>query len=205
MTTLIPFVSSFDSRSKKKANLAKVHTANLPMEIQLANFIQDLDKSNLPPIWHSKTPACDWPGIHCNPQKEVIAVMWYLRDLRGMLSFRHLPPTTNHVNLSTNSLSGSVDLSCLPGKMTHLNLSYNKFSGPIHLDVLPQTLTHLHLNDNDFSGRVEFDALPPRLQLLVLSKNKQLRGTIIRTHLPNTLQEVPIIETEIRMLDKPVY
>ena len=82
------------------------------------------------------------------------------------------------INLSSMSLSGSVDLTKLPPRLETLYLHSNKLSGHLDLTQPPSSLERLYLDDNSFTT-IKIGNLPKSLNELHASNNK-LRGVILK-------------------------
>jgi len=75
------------------------------------------------------------------------------------------------LSLTSNQLSGSVDLTRLPVGMDYIDLSSNNFSGSVDVRRLPPSLLLLYLHTNDFEGHTDFSMLPEGMSDL------DIRGT----------------------------
>mmetsp|Transcript_4303 Transcript_4303/g.6420 ORF Transcript_4303/g.6420 Transcript_4303/m.6420 type:complete len:87 (+) Transcript_4303:133-393(+) len=58
------------------------------------------------------------------------------------------------LDVSSNSLSGSVDLTGLPEKIERIFLSNNDFKGECDFDFLPKSLEHIEMYSTKLSGEL---------------------------------------------------
>ncbi|KAL5712742.1 hypothetical protein ACHQM5_014883 [Ranunculus cassubicifolius] len=77
-------------------------------------------------------------------------------NLSGSLSPSSLPSSLEHLSLSSNQLTGSVNrLLVKLNRINYLDLSYNRFTGPIPDPIFSFPLSSLQLQRNMFSGWVK--------------------------------------------------
>uniref|UniRef100_A0A7S4NND6 Uncharacterized protein n=1 Tax=Paramoeba aestuarina TaxID=180227 RepID=A0A7S4NND6_9EUKA len=85
------------------------------------------------------------------------------------LSTRRLPRASRSVNLSRNSLSGSLDLTRLPCEIEKFDVSSNKFSGEISLYYLPDTLQTLDASRNSLGpSLLKYGEIPSSVKHIYL-------------------------------------
>lgn len=78
--------------------------------------------------WKSRQPLCEWEGITCNDQGEVVKIELAKNNLQGELpDIFHAFPSLQRLELRLNNLKGKLpkSLSCLPEKC-RVNVQYNK-------------------------------------------------------------------------------
>ena len=217
----------------------KVSQATLPEEYKLAQLVRDLEmirrdfvwvpqttyhpvllkqsyvESGLPESWSTSTPACEWFGVKCNDNSQIVEICWdgdenqilrgiiYFQHLpqtllrfsgerhamRGLVSLRELPLNLEVFDLTINNFQGELDLSSLPQSMKALILGQNAFRGEICLTNLPSHLEKLDLRCNDLSGCPDLTALPASLQILNLGINK-FSGIVDLTHMPRCIEQL---------------
>ena len=95
------------------------------------------------------------------------------------------------LDLSSNELSGNMDLTSLPAGLTELTLSDNQFTGNVDLASLPEGLIQLALGNNKLSGRLDLTSLPAGLQQLFLGVN-ELTGSLDLSSLPAQLTQLSL-------------
>ena len=167
-----------------RVNTSKVSATNLPQEYQLARLVADVN--NLHKSWSTETPACEWHGVECNEDEEVIYITWEVAHMSGSLRFMYLPRTLESFLVYNNNLSGSVPLDQLPSGLEELSLSHNRFEGGIDLTLLPPVTKELYLGRNHFTGSVCLSNLPVSLTGLYIQDN-QLTESIDLTSLPRNM------------------
>ncbi|KAJ4968901.1 hypothetical protein NE237_015602 [Protea cynaroides] len=123
--------------------------------------------------------CCNWEGVNCDGNGWVTSLLLPFRGLRGALS----PSLSNltqlsHLNLSHNSLTGSLSPSFLPSfvQLQTLDLSFNRLSGNLPTSAsLNRSLSLLtiDLSSNLFHGefQLSFIGLAPNLSTLDVSNN----------------------------------
>ena len=186
---------------------SKVRGAQLPQEYELSQFIQHIHKTKT--TWNTSNPACEWEGVTCDEELNVMEVNWgfmflsgspswgdlcrtvrnfsvWENGLTGGVSFSELPPGLSYLQLSTNAFSGELDLTHLPARLESLLLKDNKFEGNVDLTHLPSTLRKLCMSENQISGKVNLTGLPRKLSDLSFPDNK-LTGPLDLEHLPPSL------------------
>ena len=191
--------------SEKNRRLGKVHATTLPLEYELARFIEEVENS--PPSWRADNPADQWrgvttPGENCVSERpdEGVSLMWGSLKLRGSLCWKFLPCGVNQIYINRNKLTGEIDLGMLPSKMMYLSAADNLFCGSLNLTQLPSTLKYLYLNENKFEGEVCFSTLPTSLAVLDLSENEGLVGKVSHPELPPALKRLGVGGTQIQYL-----
>ena len=146
----------------------------------LITFAQGLhmDVQN-PSIWSElQIDCCSATGVVC-PSTRVTEISWASRNLNGTILGNLLPATLTAIDLSFNSLTGSIP--SLPPSLVYIRLFNNALSGSI--PTIPSSCWLLALQSNSLTGSVP--AYPLGLQLINLSFNR-LSG-IIPSPLPNTV------------------
>ncbi|EXB64642.1 Tyrosine-sulfated glycopeptide receptor 1 [Morus notabilis] len=105
----------------------------------LLAFYNNVSFSSSPPLnWSSSIDCCRWDGIRCevavNGHDRVTHLLLPSRGLKGVIfqNFTNLTYLT-HLNLSRNSLSGSLPSEFFSSlnNLKVLDLSYNRFHGPL--------------------------------------------------------------------------
>ena len=158
-------------------------------------------------------PVCTWEIVTCDEDGHVTDINSG-PGLTGTLDFACLPPHTRTCNFSNNMLdilegtvdtrslphsleqlfvdhngfSGDLDLRDLPRRFRVLDASANDFSGSCHLKGLPPHFVELRAKSNRFAGEIALDALPRRMEILDLSRNGGLTGSLTLTHLPSAMK-----------------
>ena len=141
-STLCLLSSCCDAADDYKRNAvgnrpSKVRGANLPQEYELVRFVENI--SNWDPSWTSSTPACDWTGVSCY-NSQVRYIRWSYRKLGGSLQWKYLCDTTREFRAWRNELTGSVPLDVLPSEMKAIDISSNGLSGKMNLSHLPDAM-----------------------------------------------------------------
>uniref|UniRef100_A0A7S4KGK3 Leucine-rich repeat protein n=1 Tax=Paramoeba aestuarina TaxID=180227 RepID=A0A7S4KGK3_9EUKA len=132
---------------------------------------------------HEKNHFCDaggdfhpieqWNGVHFNVHGSVESIDWQNKFPRGgSMDFQWIPLNALTVNVSTNKLTGSVELSLLPEGIISFFAYNNSLSGSLDLTSLPKSLRDLHLDNNNLSGALDLTGLPPCFESLNLSNNR---------------------------------
>ena len=175
--------------------VGKVHSYALPVVYDLARLVEHI--SNPHPSWTLETPPCSWDGVTCDPPTGAVTELrWMDRGLRARnFSLQHLPRTLHLVDLSGNSLWGTVLLNALPDTLRELVMDRNLLHGEIDLCDIPEALERLSLAHNQFQGSVELASLPPHLRILCLNENA-FEGEIDLGKLPNTLEGMDLSENQ---------
>ena len=180
-----PIIGGTNSTQSRSA---RVRSANLPQEYELARLIRDMEGTH--PSWTIETPACDWDGVTCDDKGEVNEVNWHHKVVTGTIHLSYLP---SHVTLfsvaqdkEAKGCTGEVSWEELPSKLEYLCLSGNQFSGAVDLTVLPDTLQSLYLNKNKFSGSISLTHLHATMRTLTLDHNA-LDGSLDLTSLPESM------------------
>ncbi|XP_022155199.1 receptor-like protein kinase At3g21340 [Momordica charantia] len=125
-----------------------------------------------------------WEGITCRPNKNGTALVIFQIDLgsqglKGYISDK-ITLLTNLVslNLSSNSLGGTIPPGLGENSLTRLDLSNNQLTGPIPDSLASRNLQRVLLNDNLLEGRVpeEIYSIGVHGGAIDLSRNKGLCG-----------------------------
>ena len=90
----------------------KVRGMSLPPEYELTKFISNVQ--GLYMSWSTATPACEWDGVMCREEGEVIRIAWHARELSGTLHWDSIPRSVKKMDLSSNELSGCINFASLP-------------------------------------------------------------------------------------------
>ena len=154
----------------------KVSGVPLPLEYDLARFVKNVEQDQ--DTWSTDTPACEWGGIDCDLELNVMGIYWYNGYLSGELDWNYLPRTVVELKLWGNQLEGNVPFECLPSSLENLGISDNKFTGTPNFLSLPPSIKYLSIAGNDFSGWVDFSVLPSSLRDIYLDRNKKLEGIL---------------------------
>eukprot|EP00835_Amoeboradix_gromovi_P006178 NODE_681_length_5254_cov_0.289040.p1 type:complete len:1074 gc:universal NODE_681_length_5254_cov_0.289040:3473-252(-) len=120
-----------------------------------------------------ETNCCSSAGVTCTAGK-VDRIEWPNMNLNGTIDASHIPSNLTALDLSQNSITGSVPQG-MPSSLVNLTLNSNKLSGAIPSD-LALSLEHLYLSDNMIDGSIP-TVLPAGLLSLLLNKNK-LSGSL---------------------------
>ncbi|KAF3325432.1 phytosulfokine receptor 2 [Carex littledalei] len=158
-------------------NATPCHPTDL---LSLQNFSLSLTSNSSLSSWRDPTLCCQWDGVLCSP---VDTTTGYLHVTSLSLSSHNLSGPVSHslsniqflqfLDLSFNSLSGTIDfLSEIP-TLVSANLSSNLFNGSvISLSNLPN-LVYLNVSNNSLSGQVGPDLClgAPAIRVLDLSFN----------------------------------
>ncbi|XWS11406.1 hypothetical protein CRYUN_Cryun38cG0080600 [Craigia yunnanensis] len=158
-------------------------------------------------LWNSLDPTpCNWFGIHCNSDGEVVEIGLKAIDLQGSLpsnfqslkslrtlifSSTNLTGTIpkefgdynelNFIDLSDNSLSGEIPLEiCRLSKLQSLSLNTNFLEGEIPSGIGNlSSLVYLTLYDNQLSGEIPKSIGELRkLEVFRAGGNKNLKGEL---------------------------
>ena len=193
------FISSFlRCKDTGVSRPSKVRGTFLPQEYSLAQFVANIHNPH--ESWTANTTACEWKGVSCDKNQNVIAIeigmsryaapeyygtlAWgYMpgsiqtceisrSGISGILPVRELPAALNIFRVPNCDLFGNLDMTVLPPALTTLNLNGNRFKGSLDLMSLPPNLVVLELNRNCFEGPVDFSRLPVHLKNVDLRRNK---------------------------------
>ncbi|XP_059430061.1 receptor-like protein 3 [Corylus avellana] len=136
-----------------------------------------------PPLNWSSVDCCHWEGISCDHKGQVTDIWLPSKGLIGTIS----PSLGNltslsHLNLSQNSLSGSLPngLFSSSNQLKVLDLSYNHISGDIRsISGLPASIQIVDISSNRLCGRIEPSFLQRALSLINLNvSNNGFTGPI---------------------------
>lgn len=125
-----------------------------------------------------------WEGVTCHPNKVESALVVSQIDLgsqglKGFISDQiSLLSNLVSLNLSSNTLGGTLPSGLGQKSLVKLDLSSNKFSGPIPDSLISSILQLVLLNDNSLDGRVpeELYSIGVHGGAIDLSGNKGLCG-----------------------------
>ena len=113
----------------------KTRGVGMPQEYELAQFTRSM--LNLHNSWNTSTTACNWSGVKCDKDERIIKLKWYERRISGKACWEYLPSHLKDVDVSSNQLEGSLDLTCLPSGLERFDVSKNGLSGSVTLHALP--------------------------------------------------------------------
>ena len=154
---------------------------------------------------------CEWAGVTCNEDGDVININWGVKNFldeqpklqwlpstvqsillynsrqKGSLDAAKLPKDLRRGSFSGNDYEGSFDFSSLPPGLKSLDLNDNRLTGSVDLKCLPEPMTVLLLLRNHFSGSIELDGLPKGMQMLNIAENS-LTGEFTLKNLPQALE-----------------
>ena len=185
------FVNTWDSQPAKniKTRGKKVSGLVLPPLFLLQKLLSNV--TGKPPEWDLEEEVCEWGGLTCDEEKQVIRISWEGMKLKGTLSWKNLPPTLTVLQLGIynfgNELTGSVETSLLPVDLQMLRIDSNLFFGHLSLAELPPALLHLSVSFNQFSHNLDTSRLPLSLRRLRLSHNA-FHGPLCLSSLPPGLK-----------------
>ena len=184
----------------RKSRVAKVSSANLPQELALAKFVQDV--KNPHPSWKSTTPACEWAYVKCNERGEVSELDWkkslnfeqptLLTQLEKYVEGMEFFSKSESTFLGIEKLEGTLHLVHLPRTLQILDVSFPQslgYSGVVPWNYLPSNLNVFLLSGNHFSGSVDLTSLPPSLRRVGLNQNK-FTGHVSLSTLPAGLEDL---------------
>ena len=179
------------------------------MELVIENT--HLARSNWRDEKGNYSDMCEWTGVNCNKNGDVIHIIWGAKNFlgeqpklqwlpstvrsillydsgqKGSLDAAKLPKDLRGAAFSDNDYEGSFDFSTLPPGLKSLNLNDNRFTGSVDLKCLPEPMTILLLARNHFSGGIELDGLPKGMKILEIAKNS-LTGEFTLKNLPQGLE-----------------
>ena len=148
----------------------KTRGVGMPQEYELAQFTRSM--LNLHNSWNTSTTACSWSGVKCDKDERIIKIKWFERRISGEARWEYLPSYLNDLDVSSNQLEGSLDLTCLPSGLDRFDVSANMLSGSVTLHALPPLLKMIDLSDNRFSSDIDLTNLPPELYFFGISNNR---------------------------------
>ena len=174
---------------------SRVRGASLPKEYELCRVLHNI--SNHHPSWTTETPACSWKGVTCDSKMQVREIRWNVMDLRGTISWRHIPVSVKVLILGSffiysakpNEITGELPVLDLPPRLKRFVLDGNNMTGNIDLEHLPAELTAFEAAKNCFEGTVSLSSLPRRLLVLDLQRNL-LSGELDLSNLPPKLEKL---------------
>ena len=161
------------------------------MEMLIEGFTEEAKESFQDPNGMF-TDVCDWKGVECDDQENVVNIsnlnatgtmalsfippkvtefQVFLRNLSGTLETSTLPEDLEVFKIGGNNFHGTLDLARLPERFIKLSAYRNAFTGSAHLDKLPNTMTHIWLFENKMSGTLCLTSLPPQMEYIDLSDN----------------------------------
>ena len=167
---------TLDSEAPHGQRPGKVAGVPLPLEYDLARFVKNVEQDQ--DTWSTDTPACEWCGIGCDSDSNVVGIYWWSSYLSGELDWNYLPGTVEELSLLSNQLQGSVPFESLPSSLENLGISDNKFGGTPNFLSLPPSIECLSISLNHFAGWVDFSMLPSSLCDMHLDGNENLEGTL---------------------------
>ncbi|XP_070675839.1 receptor-like protein 2 [Malus domestica] len=134
-----------------------VHACNQTERTALFSFASTL--SSRPLNWTS-VKCCHWKGITCNQDGLVTHLLLSSRGLKGAIfpssSLLGNLTSLTHLNLSHNSLSGSLETEFF-SSLNHLeilDLSFNLLSGELPFSLPSHNIQTLDLSSNRFHGAI---------------------------------------------------
>ncbi|XP_028956495.2 receptor-like protein 2 [Malus domestica] len=134
-----------------------VHACNQTERASLLSFASTL--SSRPLNWTSVN-CCHWKGITCNKDGLVTHLLLSSKGLKGDIfpsssSLGNLTCLT-HLNLSHNSLSGSLETEFFSSldRLKILDLSFNLLSGKLPFSLPSHNIQTLDLSSNRFHGAI---------------------------------------------------
>eukprot|EP00835_Amoeboradix_gromovi_P000849 NODE_32_length_32166_cov_0.707737.p2 type:complete len:406 gc:universal NODE_32_length_32166_cov_0.707737:12297-13514(+) len=133
----------------------------------------NLDVVQPAPMISIETNCCSSAGVTC-AAGQVEKIEWPNMYLNGTIDTSHISSNLTALDLSQNSITGSVPEG-MPTSLVNLTLHSNNLSGVTPSD-LPLSLQHLDLSDNMINGSIP-TVLPTGLLSLLLNKNK-LSGSL---------------------------
>ena len=100
-------------------------------------------------------PVCDWNFVSCDSEFNVNLINWCEIPKSGDFAFRLLPAQLQDLNLQGEpfagpGLSGTLETSTLPRCLCIINLSHNSLTGTVDLASLPPSLVGLQFQSNNF-------------------------------------------------------
>ncbi|KAB1208291.1 Tyrosine-sulfated glycopeptide receptor 1 [Morella rubra] len=115
-----------------------------------------------PPLNWSSIDCCHWEGVFCDSRSQITHIWLPSKGLKGNISpsFGNLS-RLSHLNLSHNSLSGSLPIGFLSSfnQLKVLDLSYNSLSGDISLlfspNGWPASIQIVDLSSNRLHGLIQ--------------------------------------------------
>ncbi|KNH00572.1 hypothetical protein XU18_5209 [Perkinsela sp. CCAP 1560/4] len=130
----------------------------------------------------SPDEVCEWKDVICNTTGEIENFTWSGKKAAGTLGLGLLPWSVKTLDMSINSLSGTIQLASIPEKMENFYLYRNQLTGSLNLNSLPVAMQKVSLGENNFSGEISLEQLPEGLELLYLAYN-QLNANPTKGHL----------------------
>ena len=136
-----------------------------------------------PPLNWSSVDCCHWEGISCDHKGQVTDIWLPSKGLVGTISPSLGKLTSlSHLNLSQNSLSGSLPKGLFSSlnQLKVLDLSYNHLSGDIgSVSGLPSSIQIVDISSNRLNGMIDPSFLQRALSLINLNvSNNSFTGPI---------------------------
>ncbi|XP_048429283.1 receptor-like protein 2 [Pyrus x bretschneideri] len=134
-----------------------VHACNQTERASLLSFTSTLSS---PPLKWTSVNCCCWNGITCNQDGLVTHLLLSSKGLKGAIfpSSSSLGNLTHlaHLNLSHNSLSGSLETEFFLSlnRLEILDLSFNLLSGKLPFSLPSHNIQTLDLSSNRFHGAI---------------------------------------------------
>ena len=126
-----------------------------------------------------------WQGIQC--------VHGFVRKVHfpfspyGAFNISSLPPTSTSVNLANCEQNCAIETRRLPRCLEYLNVNYQQIHGTIDLTTLPCGMVRFLARNNAIRGPIVLTQLPQTLNTIDFSSNKIKEGDVLfgDVHYPN--------------------
>ena len=174
--------------SSQDTDLGRVDLFSLTQQQLMELLVSGLkDKDS---IFESEFPppdACTWSKVECDSKRDVRAIRWARRELRGSIDLQFLPLRLEYLDIGRNHLKGSIDVGNLPPQMFYVSFTQNNFLGTVDLTKFSVFLDNFDCAANVLSGSLDLTKLPAGMRSLALSMNR-FTGSVDLTALPACLE-----------------
>ena len=141
--------------------------------------------------------ACEWEGVFCNDDSQIIRFMQPLSFHSGLIRLEFIPPNVTHFKLlSVYKYKGSLETVLLPSKLLELSISDNNFQGTIDFKGIPTNLIVFEIGGNAFSGACELAFLLKELIFLSVGRNS-FTGNVRLDNLPQMIESLDVSSNQL--------
>ena len=161
--------------------------------VLMASFFQDVQAKFLQDLSHGSTHSdvcgadsgLQWKGVSCKQGRVQKVHLPY--SPYGNFRVHYLPGYVHSVNLAECDQSYSLDSRQLPQTLEYLQMCSNRIHGTIDLTNLPESSVNILLHQNYITGPITLTRLPQSLHSLDLSRNRIHQNTVYYSHIPKSV------------------
>jgi hypothetical protein len=118
--------------------------------------------------------------------------------------FDKLPAQLEYLDISSNFMTGTLDVSVLPSTLTYFNASNNQLSGSVRLPGLHPAVSTFDVSHNKFTGPVDLTQFSENMRFAYFQHNL-FEGVPDLTNLPVFLRRILIHDNHWDSLMPPMY